>query len=226
MTADLPPGVVACIRAALTVDETQIDLTGLFDVVSALLHDAPEHIWAPVKQALDDTATGLRMSSATRAALEALVGPVAPMSEKLGRFGHHPLHADDFCVEVEALLGMEADVRAGLAEMTDLRSRVEKALSFRVGGDEFAVAAMASLRDLADRIVGPDPRDAEIARLTAERDAARAKLQAAYDTLVEINPSNYVHEDVCRQNDAAVEVILSIQAFFAALQPGKEARDG
>ena len=41
-------------------------------------------------------------------------------------------------------------------------------------------------------------------------------LERAYETLIEINPSNYDHDDVCRMNDASVEVILGIRAARAA----------
>jgi hypothetical protein len=46
-------------------------------------------------------------------------------------------------------------------------------------------------------------KDAEIARL---RDA----ICHAHDTLYELNPCNYDHDEVCRVNDASVEVILSL----------------
>ncbi len=35
-------------------------------------------------------------------------------------------------------------------------------------------------------------------------------LQWSHDTLLEINPSDYTHDDVCEANAAAVEVILGI----------------
>lgn len=38
----------------------------------------------------------------------------------------------------------------------------------------------------------------------------RELLRWAHDTLLEINPSNYTHDDVCEANAAAVEVILGI----------------
>lgn len=37
----------------------------------------------------------------------------------------------------------------------------------------------------------------------------------AIDTLQEINPSNYDHDDVCALNTASVEVILGLQATLA-----------
>ncbi|GEM_PF-3035738 len=46
----------------------------------------------------------------------------------------------------------------------------------------------------------------------AEKRIAEMKelLQWSHDTLLEINPSNYTHDDVCEANAAAVEVILGI----------------
>ncbi|HFR4563830.1 TPA: ead/Ea22-like family protein [Enterobacter sichuanensis] len=38
----------------------------------------------------------------------------------------------------------------------------------------------------------------------------RELLQWAHDTLLEINPNNYTHDDVCEINSASVEVILGI----------------
>lgn len=76
-------------------------------------------------------------------------------------------------------------------------------------------------------------REKELARVTARRDEALAfemlhisvleKLHAriatltelvewASDTLIEINPSNYGHDDVCNLNDKSVEVILALSA--------------
>jgi predicted RNase H-like nuclease (RuvC/YqgF family) len=45
--------------------------------------------------------------------------------------------------------------------------------------------------------------EAEVKRL-------RDLLRFSHDTLWEINPSNYDHDDVCKLNDASVEVILAI----------------
>lgn len=43
----------------------------------------------------------------------------------------------------------------------------------------------------------------------------------AYETLYEINPSNYDHDEVCRLNDASVEVILGLKPL-AAPQPASQ----
>lgn len=79
------------------------------------------------------------------------------MSEQasLGRFGHHPDPACDFCVEVEELEAIAESARLGLtgygheAERETLDERIEEALNFRVGADEIAVNAKAHLRKLA-----------------------------------------------------------------------------
>lgn len=70
------------------------------------------------------------------------------MSEQLGRFGHHPDPAIDFCCEVDAIEGLRADVRAGFETSETLSRRVDSAMTFRVGGDQHAVAAKATLRKI------------------------------------------------------------------------------
>lgn len=44
----------------------------------------------------------------------------------------------------------------------------------------------------------------------AEALALRELIRWAYDTLYEIDPSNYDHDEVCKLNDASVEVILGL----------------
>ena len=72
----------------------------------------------------------------------------------------------------------------------------------------------------------------------AEADVARLReaIRHAHDTLYELNPCNYDHDEVCRVNDASVEVILSLAPLLgeahgktpewwadrAALQPKEE----
>lgn len=55
-----------------------------------------------------------------------------------------------------------------------------------------------------------DDLRATIDRLTKERDEAVGTLRWAHDTLYEINPSNYDHDEVCKLNNASVGVILGI----------------
>ncbi len=52
---------------------------------------------------------------------------------------------------------------------------------------------------------------ADIHAAALEREAAlREAIRWAHDTLWELNPSNYGHDEVCKVNDAAVEVILGL----------------
>lgn len=72
------------------------------------------------------------------------------MTEKLGRFGHHPNPAIDFCVEVEEIESMHTNIRIGFApeERKERDRRILRAMSFRVGGDANAVDAKHKLREI------------------------------------------------------------------------------
>lgn len=74
------------------------------------------------------------------------------VTQKLGRFDHHPEAASDFCVEVDAIEGMEADVNAGLSSRIQLIARIDDAMMFRVGGDPLAVQAKNQLRKIEARV--------------------------------------------------------------------------
>lgn len=75
--------------------------------------------------------------------------------QQLGRFGHHPEVAIDFCVEVEELESIAESSRLGLIgfgheqDRATLDHRIEQALDFRVGADTQAVNAKHLLRQLA-----------------------------------------------------------------------------
>lgn len=49
-----------------------------------------------------------------------------------------------------------------------------------------------------------------VAELAAENERLKELIRWAHDTLYEINPSNYDHDEVCKLNDASVEVILGL----------------
>lgn len=70
-------------------------------------------------------------------------------TEQLGRFGHHPHPADDFCVEVERLVGAAYEAKVGMIEPAPVRRDVDRAMKFIVGGDPIAVAAKDTLREVA-----------------------------------------------------------------------------
>lgn len=75
--------------------------------------------------------------------------------------------------------------------------------------------------------------DDHVANAIAQRDAAEAALSAAnaraermrelivwaHDTLTEINVLNYDYDDVCRLNDASVEVILGLKDATLTKEP-------
>lgn len=74
-------------------------------------------------------------------------------TKTLGRFGHHPDPAIDFCVEVE---GIQADVyeaQVGMIPATPVFERIDRAMSFRVGGDLHAIAAKETLRQAERQLV-------------------------------------------------------------------------
>lgn len=80
---------------------------------------------------------------------------------ELGRFGHHPDPAIDFCHEVECCENDAYDLRAS-TRYTDRRQllvRIDRAMSFRVGGDEGCVSAKQRLRELERAILDGDCRE-------------------------------------------------------------------
>jgi hypothetical protein len=76
------------------------------------------------------------------------------METTLGRFGHHPDPANDFCVEVEEIQSIAEDRKIGFANPDDasLEGRIFRAMQFNVGGDEIAVKAKALLREIDARV--------------------------------------------------------------------------
>lgn len=76
-------------------------------------------------------------------------------TEKLGRFDHHPNPAIDFCTEVDAIEGMLCELGNGVrTDRAEVNRRIDLAMTFRVGGDEGAVAAMGKLRLIAATLDG------------------------------------------------------------------------
>ena len=83
--------------------------------------------------------------------------PIAVTQEKaLGRFGHHPDPATDFCVEVEELDAIVTDLEIGFPNPVSEReaiAREVRAMEFVVGGDLIAIQAKAHLRQIEGRLV-------------------------------------------------------------------------
>lgn len=55
-----------------------------------------------------------------------------------------------------------------------------------------------------------DRAEAQLAEARKALDGMRDLIRWAHDTLYEINPSNYDHDEVCKLNSASVEVILAL----------------
>lgn len=71
------------------------------------------------------------------------------MTEKLGRFGHHPDPAIDFEVEVESIIAMNINRNTEFDDEPELENRVGNAMNFTVGGVESCVVAKNELREIA-----------------------------------------------------------------------------
>jgi hypothetical protein len=74
----------------------------------------------------------------------------AKSAEALGRFGHHPNPAIDFCVEAEILEAVVFGIGFDFLEpdtVGGVKDRLTKALEFRVGSGLRATATTDLLRD-------------------------------------------------------------------------------
>ena len=95
--------------------------------------------------------------------------PTPPLGEgkavaaKLGLFDHHPDPAIDFCIEVEEIEAQAWNLKHGLHAPTEwqLNNRIRKAMYFRVGGDQGAVAAKDKLREIEKSLAAPNSPVAE-----------------------------------------------------------------
>jgi len=74
-------------------------------------------------------------------------------------------------------------------------------------------AKAAAQADYAARIMAAlDVTAPDVAQIRA--DALLNAIRWAHDTLWEINPENYSHEEVCKLNDASVDVILGLAVIL------------
>jgi len=91
-----------------------------------------------------------------------------------------------------------------------------------------SASALADLQALRDDVTGwisnaqvarekwseyearAEAAEAELVTLRAQVERLTDLIQWAHDTLWELNPGNYGHDDVCKVNDASVEVILGL----------------
>jgi hypothetical protein len=93
------------------------------------------------------------------------------------------------------------------------------------------VAAINALPELVAMAKELDAARAELAEERLRRLRAEARVIElnelriwAHETLIEINVSNYDHDDVCKLNDASVEVILGLN-YFSLAEPAALAKD-
>ena len=77
----------------------------------------------------------------------------AATEARLGRFDHHPDPAIDFCVEVEVLQGLVYEAQFGMIPAAPVFERIDRAMSFRVGGDLHAIAAKEMLRSAERQLI-------------------------------------------------------------------------
>lgn len=109
----------------------------------------------------------------------------------------------------EALLKAEAKVK----ESHRLHVQVFDDRAIEIRARQKAEADRKSeqlVREAAERMfeAAADKADG----LQADLAKAVSLIQWAHDTLYEINPSNYDHNEVCKLNDASVEVIIALAA--------------
>ena len=77
----------------------------------------------------------------------------AATEARLGRFDHHSDPAIDFCVEVEVLQGLVYEAQVGMIPAAPVFERIDRAMSFRVGGDLHAIAAKEMLRSAERQLI-------------------------------------------------------------------------
>lgn len=131
---------------------------------------------------------------------------------------------------------LEAEITRLRAELVAAREQVAGAYlaaaetAYLWHDDDDAQELRETIRALttAEATAALEARDARV-RAGAEQ-KWRDLAQWAYDTLEEINPSNYDHDDACRVNAASVEVILALGKALhtpesRAAQPIEESRE-
>lgn len=150
-----------------------------------------------------------------------------PEAARPGRFGHHPDHVTDFCVEVESIEAELVDREAGQPSTMDIVARFNAALAFRVGGDQVAVRAKDRLRSLDERIVALSNKPAAPPLLPrpswAPDDATHALAGSFQHVYKVIDGVLFVRSANWRQSDwikSCVDIAEVIRPEFA-LEPPK-----
>ena len=89
-------------------------------------------------------------------------------------------------------------------------SGVAKLAALRAERDEWKAVSETLSEMQAGEYKRADTLAAELAAANAREAGLTGLIRWAHDTLWELNPSNYDHDEVCKVNDAAVEVILGL----------------
>ncbi|MBA4282020.1 hypothetical protein [Ralstonia sp.] len=134
-------------------------------------------------------------------------------TEGLARFGHHPDPAIDFEIEVEKLQSRLFSAMQGLSKPGEqpetiacVAEAISKAMDFRVGGDQGAVAAKALLRELEAQA---------IAALPPAPDTVEALVKAAEYT------DDFMRTDKAYERSGAG---TKLRAALAAIRAGGDER--
>lgn len=136
---------------------------------------------------------------------------------KLGRFGHHPDSAIDFCIQVETLEARLSNAKGRLSKpgtepepVGAVLRDIERTMDFRVGGDELAVHAKHILRKLeheareAARAAAP-ASDAERLREAISKALTSTTYPVSADT-IDVLVSAITHPPLREQEVLAVPV--------------------
>lgn len=155
---------------------------------------------------------------ALRAARSALAEDAGAAEEQLGRFGHHPDAAIDFCVEIETIEGEWSNIKTGFMNGTPTRyelvERVARAMTFRVGGDEGAVNAKAVLRKIeAEMKATPAPASDDL----VERDIYEVANQLASYVGPDTPPE--LAAFLVREGKQAAKLAATIASLRAEVEP-------
>lgn len=181
----------------------------------------PDGAWLDRDEVLAAITAAMDPAIAERAgevvkALRACANGIGSFKTQKGDFGL----CDDAADLITALLTANAALRAerdvsnelGRAFEEDAGQQRERAEAAEAERDALR-AKVARMEGAADRVRAASAIEhARASQFAAEAKVARLEgaLRWAHDTLWEINPNNYDHDEVCKLNDASVEVILGI----------------
>jgi len=116
-----------------------------------------------------------------------------------------PGHWWSWVIEYALEASKEIDALASPARnMVASEDQVEVVIEEKLREIHRPDTAKANAREIAQAIAALQASPATPDAVAALREAARK----AHDTLIELNPNNYSHDDVCQANDAAIEAIL------------------